>query len=331
MILAGVRYGGVRPPCIVAELSCNHVGDKDRAHDLIEAAAHAGADAVKFQLYAPDEMTLRSNAPAFRLTSGPWAGRTLWDLYAEAATPREWFPNLFAHVRELGLVPFASVFSLDGIVYLETLDCPAYKIASAEVPWLDLVRGAADTRKPVILSDGAASDGEMADAIRACRHPVVLSCVAKYPADPGAHGFGRYVHDPATMWGLSDHSLSPTVAACAAAMGACMIEAHLQLGDVDTLDRKHSYTPGGFQELVETVRLGYALRRAKAAPERPDFARRLVWARDMPSGIRAAVDDVRALRCATGLSAGVAVRGTLARQVSAGEPVVMADFGTEDA
>src|SRR5690606_5745404 len=167
-------------------------GSLDRARALVRAAAEAGADACKFQVYDPADLTLDTDHPAYRLTAGPWAGRTLHELYAEAQTPREWLPELFDLARASGLVPFASVFSLDGLAFLETLDCPAYKIASAEVECAELVEAVAATGKPVILSDGVADEAmvlRMAGHVPR-HHRAILRCVAEYPADAASYRLG---------------------------------------------------------------------------------------------------------------------------------------------
>lgn len=282
-LLIAERTYGPGSPCIVAELSANHAGREDLAHDLIDTAARAGADAVKFQLYRPEDMTLDSDDPRFMLTRGPWAGRRLFDLYAEAQTPREWFPNLFEHARELGLVPFASVFAPWAVEYLERLGCPAYKIASAEAVVPDLIRCAAETGKPVIVSDGLADEEAMRRAdLVAGRDIIRLRCVASYPATATDYRFGDLASGPWLLWGVSDHTTDGVAATVAVALGASMVEAHLWLGVTGhrgswPLDVAHSYDPDEFGEMVRAVRQAAVMRRPRTScPDPPEFARRPV-------------------------------------------------------
>ena len=324
------RTFGPGSPCIAAEMSCSHSGREDLAHALIDAAKEAGADAVKFQLYEPADLTIDSDLPHFRLTEGAWAGRTLWDLYEQAKTPRSWFPGLFAHAREVGLIPFASVFSLEGVGYLEALDCPAYKIASAEVVCLDIVRAAAQTGKPVILSDGCATPRQMVDALGAIcsvradwkEQTCCLRCVAEYPADPASYGLAPDGWNP-HPWGVSDHSTNALVPAVAAALGASMVEAHLML-DASTylaaaspfpLDAGHSYFPVEFAEMVDAVRLAARIAHGPHTEQRTTqgFRRRLVWARDLPAGHVVTPEDVLCVRCGEGAEPDVDIEGRVLR------------------
>lgn len=248
---------------IVAEISANHLGRMGRALALIDAAKAAGADAVKFQLYDPDKM-----APSdLVIESGPWAGRNARELYREAMTPREWFPQLFAHAGYAGIEAFSSVFDVDGLAYLESLGCPRYKIASFELVDLDLIRAVARTGKPVILSTGMAWYDDISQAVRAasaCRDLTLLKCTSGYPAPAaeanlaagqalGGYTFGRILHG--TKWGLSDHSLGFGIAAAAAALGASMIEKHITLARSDGgPDAAFSSEPKEFAAMVRACR-----------------------------------------------------------------------------
>lgn len=278
---------------IVAEIGPNHGGDKKRALDLIDIAKEVGADAVKFQLFWPEEMAWQGGEP---LQSGAWAGSTLFDLYERAVTPAEWFPDLFAKARDIGIEPFASVFSERGIELLEKLDVKRYKIASAEAGWPELAQLVVATGKPIIVSDGMATFNEIFNTITvsAWRRTTVLRCVSAYPSPSGAYGFG----DCMGRWGLSDHSLNPLTAAMATAMGAQMVEAHLMDGQEPLpLDSGHSYGPADFLEMVQWV---HAAEEASAPGQPPDtgspYRRRWVWVKDLGAGTYVVPSDMAVLR-----------------------------------
>src|SRR3990167_4608896 len=323
MNIAGGEVGPGQPVFVVAEISCNHVGRLDLALRLIDAAAEAGADAVKFQAYTPDEMTVRSEHPAYRLTEGPWAGRTLWDLYTEAQTLREWFPALIERAKARGLIWFASVFGTESLAFLEGLGCPAYKIASAEVTDLELVRAVAATGRPVLLSDGMAADRRVLTAwdvmleSRPGYSCAWLRCVSDYPADPASYSLASG-GDWSENWGLSDHTMTDTVAVAAGVLGACVVEKHLMLrvteyGDGPAslpLDCGHSLTPPQFTAYVAAIRATEAmLRNTERKISGSQWRRRLVFARDLPAGHVIGPDNVRTARCGQGRGPGEDVKG----------------------
>jgi len=246
---------------IVAELSANHLGHLDRALEIIEAAAAAGASAVKFQTFTPEQMA----EPGVVIQSGPWAGREALDLYREAHTPREWHGPLFARARELGIVAFSSVFHPDDVDFLETLGCPMYKIASFEINDLPLIRRAARTGKPVIISTGMASleEIELAAAVVECAysprgHLTLLKCTSAYPARPNDAHLATMMDMRNRIGcevGLSDHTLGIGVAVAAAALGATMIEKHLTLARSDGgPDAAFSMEPDEFVQMVTECR-----------------------------------------------------------------------------
>ena len=251
------------PLRIVAEMSASHLGSLGRAMMIVKAAAAAGADCIKFQTYQPEQMV----SADLQITSGPWAGRNALELYREAHTPMEWHPHLFKMARDLGLTPFSSVFHPDDVDFLETLDCPIYKIASFEITDLDLIRYAARTGKPLIISTGMATLDEIDQAVFAaagCQDLTLLKCSSAYPADPAdinlaagaalaGYTFGRIAHG--TKWGLSDHTMGVGVAIAAAALGATMIEKHLTLARADGgLDAGFSMEPEEFRQMVTECR-----------------------------------------------------------------------------
>lgn len=311
---AGV--GGDAPVFIVAELSANHGGSLDRALRTIEMAAKVGANAIKLQTYTPDTLTLRSSAPPFVVnTTNEWAGRTLHDLFAEAMTPWEWHAELKAAAEAAGLVVFSTPFDPTATELLARLDMPAYKIASFELVDLPLVEHVARRGKPVIMSTGMASLGEIEAAVRVCREAgndrlALLRCVSAYPARPEAmhlesldvlRSFGVVV-------GLSDHTRDETVAIAAVALGAKIIEKHFILNrDVGGPDAFFSLEPDDFKRMVSAVREAEAALGAPTFGAGPDerasvaFRRSLFVARDVPEGAVLTCDDVRSVRPSHGI------------------------------
>lgn len=254
------RCIGPDEPCyLVAEIGASHGGSLDRARELVRTAARVGADAVKLQCYTPDDMC----RPGTTVPEGsPWAGRDLYDLYAEAQTPPSWMAPLFAEAREVGITCFATPFHPRHVPLLESLGTPAYKIASFELTWPALLEAVAATRKPVILSTGLATDQEIVRAFDVLAEHgdgqvVALHCVSAYPAPPEAMRL-RFV-DPDVWWGapigLSDHTDDVLTPVVAVSLGACMIERHLKLqGDTTSPDAAFASDPETWRDVVRSVR-----------------------------------------------------------------------------
>lgn len=244
-------------PFIVAEISSNHLGDKHRAMDMVMAAKIAGADAVKFQVYDPKEIAANT-----RIQSGPWEGMNYRMLYRENNTPWEWLPELFTFARSIGIVPFASPFSESAVEFLETIDCPIYKIASPEIIHLPLIAAAAQTGKPLIISTGMAELSEIYTADEIARaHGATdityLHCISSYPADPEDFNLETMsmLKKHNFHVGLSDHSLSSIAAITAVALGAIVIEKHFTLSRADGgSDAKFSLEPAEFAAMVKDCR-----------------------------------------------------------------------------
>lgn len=319
--LASVTIGrpidGAHPPWIVAELSANHLGRLERALAIVDAAADAGCDALKLQSFTPATMTIDSAGPGFAIAAGPWAGRTLWDLYDEAHTPWAWHPALFARGRARGLTVFSTPFDVDAVARLEELGAPAYKIASFELGDLELIAAAAATGKPVILSTGMASDAEVEAAVATARRHgdgsvIVLHCVSGYPTPPEDSNLRRLDHLAGlAVVGLSDHTLGATVAIAAVARGACAIEKHLTLARADGgPDAGFSLEPAEMAEVVRGCRTAWAAlgdgsaRRPASETGSRAFRRSLYAVDDIAPGERLTRTNVRAIRPGFGLAPG---------------------------
>jgi pseudaminic acid synthase len=310
--------GAGHPVYIVAEISANHGGDLDRAVQLVRAAGKAGADAVKFQTYTADTMTLDSGEAPFRIDGGtPWDGRTLHDLYEEGHTPWEWIPRLAAEARQVGLDWFSSAFDATAVEWLESLGVMLHKVASFELIDFALIERMARTGKPLIMSTGMATFTEITDAVAAARRGgaqeiALLRCCSAYPAPHEEMHLRTIPHLAAALdvpVGLSDHTLGWTVAVAAVALGAVIVEKHLTLSRAERgPDNAFSLEPAEFGALVAAVRsaeaaLGqvrYGAAEAEAASLR--FRRSLFVVRAVRAGQVFVDDMVRTVRPGHGLA-----------------------------
>ena len=265
MEIAGHRIGSGAPTYVIAELSANHRGSLENAVQLVNAAADAGADAIKLQTYTADTITLAVDRPEFRIGSGTvWDGRTLHDLYAEAATPWEWHEPLQRAATDRGLHFFSSPFDASAVDFLERLGVPAFKIASFEIVDVGLIARVAKTGRPMIISTGMATLEEVAEAVEAARAAgasqiALLKCTSAYPTPPEDVNL-RTIPDMSARFGvpvgLSDHTLGTTVPVAAVAAGAAIIEKHLTLRRADGgPDGGFSIEPDELSEMVASIRI----------------------------------------------------------------------------
>lgn len=249
---------------IVAEMSANHNQRFEQAVEILYAAQHAGADAIKLQTYTPDTLTIQSTAESFQIRSdGLWKDRSLHDLYGEAQTPWEWQPKLKEIADGLGMDLFSSPFDVTAVEFLETMGVPAFKIASFELVDIPLIQRVAKTGKPMIMSTGMASLEEIEEAVNAardagCSQIALLKCTSAYPAKPEEMNL-QTIPDLARRFGapvgLSDHTLGIAVPIAAVALGACIVEKHITLSrDAPGPDSAFSLEPDEFKAMVEAVR-----------------------------------------------------------------------------
>lgn len=319
IVIAGRRIGRGNPPLVVAEMSGNHNQSLERALAIVEAAARAGAHAVKLQTYTADTMTLDVDRGEFRIDDpgSLWNGKTLYQLYHEAHTPWEWHKAIFDRARELGMIAFSTPFDETAVDFLEGLDVPCYKIASFENTDIPLIRKVAATGKPVIISTGMATEQELRESVEAaraagCRDLVLLKCTSAYPATAESANlltipdlrerFGCVV-------GLSDHTMGIGVAVASVALGAAVIEKHFTLRRTDGgPDAAFSLEPEELALLVaESERAWRSLGTVSYGPSGSEngslvFRRSLYVVSDMRVGEEFTPHNVRAIRPGLGLA-----------------------------
>ncbi|MGC5700255.1 pseudaminic acid synthase [Pseudomonas sp. NFXW11] len=311
--------GADAAPLIIAEMSGNHNQSLDLALQIVEAAARAGAHALKLQTYTADTMTLDLDEGEFFIQDpgSLWAGSSLYQLYQKAHTPWEWHAPIFARARELGMLAFSTPFDESAVDFLESLEVPAYKIASFENTDLPLIRRVAATGKPLIISTGMASIAELDETVRAardagCRDLVLLKCTSTYPASPANSNLLTIPHLRQLFGcevGLSDHSMGVGVSVAAVALGATVIEKHFTLDRAaGGVDASFSLEPAELSSLVlETERAWQAMGQVRYGATQAEskslvYRRSLYVTRDMQAGELFSADNVRAIRPGLGLA-----------------------------
>jgi pseudaminic acid synthase len=316
VVINGRRIGPGQPTYIVAEMSGNHQQDFAQAVNILEAAHRAGADAVKLQTYTPDTLTIPCHSAYFHIQGTIWEGKTLHELYGEAYTPWEWQPELQRMANALGLTLFSTPFDASAVDFLEDMGVPAYKIASFELVDLPLIRRIAPTGKPIIMSTGMATLGEIDEAVRTarengCRELVLLKCTSAYPAPVNEMNLRTIPHLAEAFGvpaGLSDHSMSHIVPVAAVTLGACLIEKHFTLSrSVAGPDSAFSQEPDEFAAMVQAVRaaeqalgkVSYELTEKEKTSR--IFRRSLFVVHDLEQGERFTADNVRSIRPGHGL------------------------------
>lgn len=315
--IAGRAIGTDHPPFVIAEMSANHNADLERAFAIMAAAKDAGAHAVKIQTYTADGITIDHDGPGFRIEGGLWDGRTLHDLYDQAHTPWDWHPALFDKARDLGLIIFSSPFDFAAVDLLESLNAPAYKIASFELVDLPLIRACAATGKPLIMSTGMADLADIDLAIKTARDAgaseiALLHCTSGYPTPPEdadlrtiphlAEGFGL-------VTGLSDHTLGNGAAVAATALGSALVEKHFTLSRADGgPDAAFSLEPAELAALCADVDIAWRalgrIRYDKSDSEKGNvqFRRSLYIVADLAEGDVLTPENLRSIRPGFGLA-----------------------------
>ena len=310
--------GAGHAPFIIAEMSGNHNQSLDRALAIVDAIAASGAQALKLQTYTADTMTLDLKEREFFISDPKslWKGNSLYQLYQDAHTPWQWHRPIFERARAKGLIAFSTPFDASAVDFLESLNVPAYKIASFENTDLPLIRRVAATGKPMIISTGMATVAEIDDAVRTarqagCRHLVLLKCTSSYPADPASSNLAA-IASLRTMFdcevGLSDHTMGIGAAVASVALGARVIEKHVTLSrEEGGVDSAFSLEPHELQQLVSETRVAWqSLGEPLLGPTEAElnslvFRRTLYVCEDLRPGDVLTPANLRAIRPGLGL------------------------------
>ncbi|WP_420472431.1 pseudaminic acid synthase [Brevundimonas sp. FT23042] len=341
MQISDRKIGPDERPYVIAEMSGNHNQSLERALEIVDAAALNGADAIKLQTYTADTMTLDVRMPGFVIDDPKslWAGRQLYELYQEAYTPWEWHKPIMERAAAHGMHCFSSPFDATAVDFLESLGVAAYKIASFEIIDLPLIRKAASTGKPMIISTGMATAGEIEDAVMAareagCRQLMLLKCTSTYPAKAENTNILTIPHMREMFGcqvGLSDHTMGSGVAVASVALGATLIEKHFTLARSDGgVDSAFSMEPDELRRLVEDLenarlalgRISYGA--TEAERKSLSLRRSLYIAKDVKAGEVLDHTSVRAVRPGHGLSPkfiDFVIGRRVSRDAPAGTPV----------
>lgn len=318
MQIAELSIGVEKPPFVIAEMSGNHNHSLERALSIVDAAADAGAHAIKLQTYTADTITLDVDDGDFWVSNEdlPWKNISLYDLYQKAFTPWEWHEDIFRRAKEHGLVCFSTPFDETAVDFLKEIGAPAYKIASFENSHLPLIKKVASTGKPVIISSGMATVSELAETVSTAREHgcvdlALLKCTSSYPSKPIDSNILTIPHMRDLFnceIGLSDHTLGVGVAVASIALGATIIEKHFTLSRAEGgVDSAFSLEPDEFKTLVtETARAHESLGRinyGSTASEQSSkvFRRSLYISQNMKAGDVLTKDNMRIVRPGFGL------------------------------
>ena len=310
------QIGENHPPYIIAELSANHNGSLERALKTIKMAKSMGADAVKFQTYTPDTLTIDSDKEDFRIKGGLWDGFTLYDLYKSAFTPFEWHEEMFNYAQSVGITCFSTPFDESAVDLLEDLNTPAYKVASFEIIDIPLIQYIASTKKPMIISTGMANKEEIQEAVHVARENgsnelILLHCISGYPT-PVEQCNLMTIPDMKNCFGLpvglSDHTLGIEVSIASIALGASVIEKHVTLNASDKgPDSEFSIEPDQLNSLCIKCKSAWEALGSAGYERKPvekdniKFRRSIYVVKDIDSGEALTKENIRRIRPGYGL------------------------------
>lgn len=341
MKIGELEVGVGSVPLVIAEMSGNHNQSLERALEIVDAAANAGAHALKIQTYTAETMTLDISEREFFISDPKslWKGSSLFELYEKAYTPWEWHKPIFDRARQHGMIAFSTPFDDTAVDFLEQLNVPCYKIASFENTDLPLIRRVAATGKPMIISTGMATFAELDETVEAaksagCKNLVLLKCTSTYPSTPDDSNI-LTIHEMRKRYGceigLSDHTMGIGVAVAAVALGATVIEKHFTLQRADGgVDSAFSMEPQEMAQLViETKRAWQAIGKAQDGPTEKEksslvFRRSLYVVEDMKVGDTFTAKNLRAIRPGYGLAPKFyddTIGKTVKRDVARGTPL----------
>tara|TARA_Y100001968_G_scaffold307221_2_gene324842 strand:- start:28237 stop:29280 length:1044 start_codon:yes stop_codon:yes gene_type:complete len=315
--IEGRKIGLSEPPYIIAELSANHNGSIEKAKKTIQAAKDCGADAIKLQTYTAESMTIDCNKDDFIIEGGLWNGYKLYDLYNEASTPYSWHKELFKFARDIGITIFSTPFDENAADLLESLNTPAYKIASFELLDLPLIKYIASKGKPMLISTGIGNIEEISDAIDSaisggCKDILLFHCISSYPT-PTSEANIRMVNFLREKFqlevGLSDHTLSNIAALTSVSIGASAIEKHFILDRSEKgPDSEFSIEPNELKDLVEGTKNCWTalgsnkFKRSELEEKSKIFRRSLYFVQDLKSGEQISEKHIRRIRPGFGLA-----------------------------
>ena len=318
IVISGRKIGSHCPPFIIAEMSGNHNQSLERAMEIVESAAKAGADAIKLQTFTADTITLDIHEDEFYIKdpNSLWTGKSLYRLYQQAYTPWEWHKPILDRCKELGIIGFSTPFDETAVDFLESLDVPCYKIASFENIHIPLIRKVASTGKPMIISTGMATVVELDETVRTarecgCKDIILLKCTSTYPATPENTNINTIPHMRELFnlqVGISDHTPGIGVAIASVALGATVIEKHFTLSRADGgVDSAFSLEPGEMHSLViESKRAWQALGNISYSPTQKEkasiqYRRSLYVTEDMKAGSIFTSENLKVIRPGFGL------------------------------
>lgn len=300
---------------VIAEMSANHGGSLDNALRIVREAKEAGADCLKIQTYTADSMTIDCNRPEFQIKGGLWDGYSLYHLYQEASTPYEWQSVIKDECEKVGIDFLSTPFDKTAVDFLEQIGVEAYKIASYELVDIPLIEYAASKHKPMIISCGMGTPEEIQEAIEACyrvnnREVVLLKCCSEYPApwpDMKLSNIPDMLHRFNLPIGLSDHSAGSLGAVVGVALGACVVEKHVKLEDVESADSGFSMSVEEFRQMVRDVKAAKEMMRGpdygltKGEEASMVFRRSIFVVKDIKAGEKFSEDNIRVIRPGYGM------------------------------